>query len=210
LKSRSWIIAGIIVVFIVAAASAYLYQGLDKVDVTIDTNGTEITVKTTASIFNNAPPEMTTEIEQYVTNAVKDYHSTVESIQKDVQEIVKSYGYKEATVTINSQFGLNQLPMPAVVNGDSMVPTLKNGQQIVVLKTDNYKVGDIVVAVHPEYDLIVKRLSKIEGDRVYLTSDNKNVETTTIYHSTYYEVITKTPLNTWLPKDSIIGVVKVY
>jgi len=210
LKSRSWIIAGIIVVFIVAAASAYLYQGLDKVDVTIDTNGTEITVKTTASIFNNAPPEMTTEIEQYVTNAVKDYHSTVESIQKDVQEIVKSYGYKEATVTINSQFGLNQLPMPAVVNGDSMVPTLKNGQQIVVLKTDNYKVGDIVVAVHPEYDLIVKRLSKIEGDRVYLTSDNKNVETTTIYHSTYYEVITKTPLNTWLPKDSVIGVVKVY
>jgi phage repressor protein C with HTH and peptisase S24 domain len=198
------------VVFIVAAASAYLYQGLDKVDVTIDTNGTEITVKTTASIFNNAPPEMTTEIEQYVTNAVKDYHSTVESIQKDVQEIVKSYGYKEATVTINSQFGLNQLPMPAVVNGDSMVPTLKNGQQIVVLKTDNYKVGDIVVAVHPEYDLIVKRLSKIEGDRVYLTSDNKNVETTTIYHSTYYEVITKTPLNTWLPKDSVIGVVKVY
>ncbi|AXV38591.1 MAG: S24/S26 family peptidase [Methanobacteriaceae archaeon] len=210
MKSRSWIIAGIIVVFIVAAASAYLYQGLDKVDVTIDTNGTEITVKTTASIFNNAPPEMTTEIEQYVTNAVKDYHSTVESIQKDVQEIVKSYGYKEATVTINSQFGLNQLPMPAVVNGDSMVPTLKNGQQIVVLKTDNYKVGDIVVAVHPEYDLIVKRLSKIEGDRVYLTSDNKNVETTTIYHSTYYEVITKTPLNTWLPKDSVIGVVKVY
>ncbi|MDI6644525.1 MAG: S24 family peptidase [Methanobacteriaceae archaeon] len=210
MKSKSWIIIGIVAVFIIAATSTYLYQGLDKVDVDIETNGTEITVKTTSSIFNNPPPEMTAEIEQYVTNAVKDYHSTVESIQKDVQNIVKSYGYKEAVVTINSQFGVNQLPMPAFVNGDSMVPTLVDGQQIIVLKTDDYKVGDIVVAVHPEYDLIVKRLSKIEGDRVYLTSDNKNVETTTIYHATYYEVITKTPLNTWLPKDSVIGVVKIY
>ncbi|MGC9516895.1 MAG: S24/S26 family peptidase [Methanomicrobiales archaeon] len=210
MKSNYWIIIGIAAVFIVAASAAYLYTGMDKVDITIDTNGTVVTVETSASIFNNPPPEMTTEIEEYATNAIKDYSTTVGSIQNDVQEITKSYGYKESKVTIKSQFGENQLPMPAVVNGNSMIPTLQDGQQIIVLKTDDYKVGDIVVAVHPEYDLIVKRLSKIEGDRVYLTSDNKNVETTTIYHATYYEVITKTPLNTWLPKENVIGVVKQY
>ena len=59
--------------------------------------------------------------------------------------------------------------------------------------------------------MIVKRLSKIEGNKVYLTSDNKNVEVSTVQLSNgAVETITKTPLNTWLPRDNIIGVVKVY
>jgi phage repressor protein C with HTH and peptisase S24 domain len=105
--------------------------------------------------------------------------------------------------------------MRATVRGTSMVPTLQDGQDIIILKTKNLKVGDIVVAVHPTYGLVVKRLSIIEGNQVYLTSDNKNVEiinTKTKLPNGSVEIVTvqKTPLNTWLPTNNVIGVVKVY
>ena len=116
---------------------------------------------------------------------------------------------------IVSQFGTDQLPMPATVKGTSMVPTLQDGQEITILKTNNLNVGDIVVAVHPTYGLIVKRLSIIEGNQVYLTSDNKNVEivkTKTTLPNGAVETVTvqKTPLNTWISTENVIGVVKVY
>ena len=123
-----------------------------------------------------------------------------------MKEIAKEYGYRKIDVRIESQFGVDQLPMPAVVSGDSMYPTLRDGQELIVLKTDDYRVGDIVIAKHPEYGLIVKRVGKIEGSRVYLMSDNKKVER--IYTPT--SVIVRTPLNTWVPRSAIVGVVKKY
>ena len=35
------------------------------------------------------------------------------------------------------------------VSGDSMNPLLQNGDQISVMPAPRYKVGDIVVAIHP-------------------------------------------------------------
>jgi SOS-response transcriptional repressor LexA len=105
--------------------------------------------------------------------------------------------------------------MPATVSGTSMVPTLKDGQSIIVLKTKDYKVDNIVVATHPTYGLIVKRLKKIEANRVYLMSDNRNVE----YYTTeknlgngLVEIDTykKTSLDTWVPRENVVGVVKIY
>jgi len=92
--------------------------------------------------------------------------------------------------------------MPASVSGTSMVPTLKDGQDIVVLKTKDYKVGDIVVARHPEYGLIVKRVSQIKDGQVYLMSDNRETIVTSngIYKG----------LDTWLPVENVVGVVKIY
>jgi len=96
-----------------------------------------------------------------------------------------------------------------------MVPTLNDGQNILILKTDNLSIGDIVVSIHPTYGLIVKRLSIIKGNQVYLTSDNKNIIITNTKTrlpdgSVETVIIEKIPLNTWLPKKNVIGVVKVY
>ncbi len=181
----------------------------NNIGITIDTNGTNVTVKS-STFLSNPPSQMMSEMRQKALNDIENPNSTVTSIKSDMQSIAKEYNYT-VNVTINSQFGTDQLPMPAQVSGTSMVPTLQDGQSLVVLKTKDYKVGDIVVATHPTYGMIVKRLSKIEGNRVYLTSDNKKVEVSTVQLSNgAVETITKTPLNTWLPRDNIIGVVKVY
>ncbi|MCE7697799.1 MAG: S26 family signal peptidase, partial [Methanobacterium paludis] len=59
------------------------------------------------------------------------------------------------------------------------------------------------------------RLAAINGSQVYLRSDNRQIEvigTRTVVENGHSEVLTieKTPLDTWLPKENVIGVVKVY
>jgi phage repressor protein C with HTH and peptisase S24 domain len=114
-------------------------------------------------------------------------------------------------VNIVSQYGIDELPLFVTVNGTLMVPTLKNGQELIVLKTNNLNVGDIVVAVHSTYGLIVKRISMIKVNQVYLTSDNKKVEIinqkTTLPNGTVKTIKEqKSSLNTRLPRNNVIGV----
>jgi signal peptidase I len=213
LKSRSGLIIGIIVIGIIAVSALYASQGTNNIGVTIETNGTSDTthVNFKSSLLHSPPLQMQNEIKEKVFSDINDYKSTVDSIKNDVNAIAQKYNYTAST-TIISQFGTDQLPMPAQVSGTSMVPTLQDGQNITVLKTKNFKVNDIVVAYHPDYGLIVKRVGKINGNQVYLMSDNKNVEVTTTQKQlangmTEIDTVTKTPLNTWVPKDNVIGVV---
>jgi len=201
------VLIAIAVLAIIAVSGAFYYfEHVDSVDITIKTDGVNITVEADTVFFQKVPPEMEQEIGEYMADVINEPDSTVESIKRDVKGIAERYGYRKVNVRIESQFGVDQLPMPAVVSGDSMYPTLKDGQDLIVLKTDRYRVGDIVIARHPEYGLIVKRVGKIEPDRVYLMSDNKKVER--IYTPT--SVIVRTPLNTWVPRSAIVGVVKEY
>lgn len=211
MKSRSWLIIGIIIIGIIAASGFILTQE-NNVKITLETNGNTVDIQP-SSLFS-IPPQMEAEMQEKALIDVQDPKSTVESIKSDIKAIAKKYNYT-ADVTIKSQFGTDQLPMPATVSGTSMVPTLEDGQEIIVLKTDDYKVNDIVVATHPEYGMIVKRLKKIEGNRVYLMSDNREVEVYTTETPlgngmVEVETIKKTPLDTWLPKENLIGVVKEY
>lgn len=201
------VLIAIAVLAIIAVSGAFYYlDHVDSVDITIKTDGVNITVEADTIFFQRVPAGMEQEIGDYMADVINDPDSTVESIKRDVTDIAERYGYREVNVRIESQFGVDQLPMPAVVSGDSMYPTLKDGQDLIVLKTDRYRVGDIVIAKHPEYGLIVKRVGKIEPERVYLMSDNKKVER--IYTPT--SVIVRTPLNTWVPRSAIVGVVKEY
>ncbi|KAF5083979.1 S24/S26 family peptidase [Methanobacterium aggregans] len=212
MKSNKWLIIGLIVLIAAAASAFYVVENLHSVGITVHTNGTSVNVK--ASSFLPVPSAMITEMNEKALVDIQDEDSTVSSVKADMQAIAKEYNYN-ATVKIQSQFGTDQLPMPATVNGTSMVPTLQDGQSLILLKTDDFKVGDIVVAKHPDYGLIVKRLAAINGTMVYLKSDNTKTEvvgTQTIYEDGYYQVVTieKTPLNTWLPRENVIGVVKGY
>lgn len=206
MNKNSWIFIGIILVVMIAGSSIILNQYNNSVTIDIETNGTEISVEASTLPFNDVPDDMEQEILNYLVDAIKSPDSTLKSIESDVKLISKKYDYTDVNVNLKSQFGENQLPMPAVVSGNSMYPTLKDGQDLIILKTENFKVGDIVISKHNEYDLIVKRVGKIENNRVYLMSDNKEVET--IYEGNY--IITKTPLNTWVPRNYVIGIVKDY
>jgi len=60
-----------------------------------------------------------------------------------------------------------------MVVGDSMHPTLKNGQIILVRKVDELKKGDIVVAKNPERNIVIKRIQYTpNSDYYYLLTEN--------------------------------------
>ena len=87
-----------------------------------------------------------------------------------------------------------------------MLPTLQDGQKLLLNKTKNIHVGDIVVANSDEYGGIIKRVGDIEGDRVYLESDNKNINYEFI-NDTLYEL---KGITTWVNISDINGVIIDY
>ncbi len=64
--------------------------------------------------------------------------------------------------------------LAAEVSGDSMLPALRPGDRLIVRAGAPIKVGDVVVARHPDRDLlIVKRVGHRDGDGWWLESDNQ-------------------------------------
>jgi signal peptidase I len=211
--SKLLILVLMIVAVLAVVANFSIFKPADA-NILIYTNGTNTDVTTQGTVHKNIPSNVMNEIKDKVSSDVLMETSTDQSIKSDIKAILSDNNYT-ANIKIVSQFGTDKIPMIATVNGTSMVPTLQDGQSIVVLKTKDFKVGDIVVAVHPRYGLIVKRVSIIEADQVYLTSDNKDVEVVnneTQVKNGSLETVTveKKPLNTWLPLSSIIGIVKIY
>lgn len=211
MKQKIGLTVVLLVLIALIGSAGYLLANQNSTGIKVETNGTKVTIQ--SSSWWEVPSAMLDEMKVKALEDVEDPDSNVESIKTDIQNIASKYNYT-VQVKIVSQFGEDQLPMPATVKGTSMVPTLADGQSIVVLKTSDFKVGDIVVAHHPEYNLIVKRVGQINGSEVYLESDNKNieVESQTRYVNGVKQVvtITKTPLNTWVPKSYVIGVVEEY
>jgi signal peptidase I len=212
LRTRSWLIIGLLVLLLAALSSVYFVSNEHNTLITVKTNGTDVSIQ--SSSFFGVPEAMISEMKNKAMSDVQDDSSTVDSVKSDMQSIARNYNYT-IQVKLVSQYGENQLSMPATVSGTSMLPTLKNGQNIIVLKTSDFKVGDLVVARHPTYGLIVKRVAAIQGDQVYLKSDNRQItivgtQTRVINGVTEQVTIEKTPLDTWLPKANVVGVVKVY
>ena len=210
MRLKTGLIISLLVLVALVGSTSYLIANHHNIGITIETNGTEVSVYSTS--WFHVPETMMEEMNVKALADVEDPNSSLDSIQANMQNIASKYNYT-VEVKISSQFGEDQLPMPATVKGTSMVPTLNDGQSIVVLKTADFKVGDIVVAHHPDYKLIVKRVGKIDGDQVYLESDNKKVEiiqSQVSFENGMKKIVTiqKTPLNTWVPRNNVIGVVK--
>lgn len=185
----------------------YPFLGNDEdLSIGIYTNGTDYELSFDNSFFEEIPDDLINEIQLYLQTNLQKYSSTKDTITVDLKNIARKYGYTNININIETPLENNDLPYSVVVSGTSMYPTLKDGQRLIVVKTKDFKIGDIVVSKHDKYGLIIKRVSKIETNRVYLISDNK--ETEVIYKGN--QIITKTPLRTWVPKNYIIGVVPNY
>ena len=102
--------------------------------------------------------------------------------------------------------GPDQIPILVYVDGTSMLPTLQDGQSVLINKTHDIHVGDIVVAESDEYGGIIKRVDQINGNDVHLVSDNKQVSYERI-NGLLYEV---KGITTWVDISDINGVAIAY
>ena len=64
-------------------------------------------------------------------------------------------------------------PIQVRVHGDSMWPTLKDGQIVDAIQQSDARLGDIVVVKHPlKNATVIKRLTRLDGDEMFIEGDN--------------------------------------
>ena len=195
---------GIIVIILLLFGGYFLFVG-ESVNIYMD--GENVTSQATISPFAGVnTDELNKEICTYTFDNMNNTTGDAKNLKQGIQRICLSHGLDNVKVKVDSSLGENKIPVLYHVQGKSMYPTLNDGQTVIVEKTKNIKVGNMVVANSPEYGVIIKRVSDIKGDKVYLTSDNTNVE------SEYRNgVLYQTKgITTWVNIDDIYGVVVQY
>lgn len=66
------------------------------------------------------------------------------------------------------------MPRLIKVVGDSMSPTLKDGDYVLIIKPRRVRPGFLYVVNHSDLGWIIKRLDRIESDRYFFKGDNPN------------------------------------
>lgn len=203
MASKGTLVIGAIVIILLVFAGYFLFIG-ESVDVYID--GENVTSRATVSPFSGVDTTaLNKEICNYTFQTMNRTDGDMKTLQQGISRICLNHGLDKVKVHIDSTLGPNKIPIVFHVQGNSMYPTLNDGQTVTVEKTKNVNVGNIVVANSSEYGVIVKRVSDVKGNQVYLTSDNKNVNYEYKNGATYE---TK-GITTWVNINDIYGVVQI-
>lgn len=196
------VILALIVLFLLALL-ALSFLDVNSVDVYID--GENVTVDT-FTLSRIDTKSLNSDICDYTLDVMNDTNSDADTLKSGILDICNRYGLKDVEVTVDSSIGENQIPVIVYVDGTSMIPTLQDGQTVLINKTHDINVGDIVVAESDEYGGIIKRVDEVDGDSVHLVSDNKDVSYERI-NGVLYEI---RGISTWVDVSDINGVAIAY
>lgn len=192
---------GIIIVVLILFTGYFVFVG-ESVNVYMD--GENVTSQAIISPFSGVNTnELNKEISDYTFQTMNNTSGDTKSLKQGILKICLNHGLDNVKVKVDSSIGENEIPILFHVQGTSMYPTLNDGQTVIVKKTKDIQVNNIVVANSSEYGNIVKRVSDIKGDQVYLTSDNKDVKSE-YRNGVLYE--TK-GVTTWVNINDVYGVV---
>ncbi|WP_305554436.1 S24 family peptidase [Methanobrevibacter sp. V74] len=192
-----------IILLILTVFAGIIFLGHDSVDIYID--GENITVET-KSLSTVNKKHLNKDITNYTLEVMNDTAIDIDAYKTGVKDICMYYGLDNVEVNLDSSIGPNQIPVIVTVDGTSMLPTLKDGQDVLLNKTHNVNVGDIVVADSDQYGGIIKRVDQVNGDDIHLVSDNKEVSYE-IINNKIYEI---KGVSTWVDISDINGVVIDY
>ena len=190
----------ILIILIIIAVFFIYFNVNNSVNVYLD--GENISVKTTA-IENGNIDKINNEIINLTSDIMNNTSSNITTLKDGIYQICYNNGIKNPKITIDSSIGKNQIPVIVKVEGKSMLPTLKSGQKVLINKTHDLHVGDIVTANSKDYGPIIKRVEQIDGSQVHLVSDNKNIT----YEYINNELYKVEGVRTWVDISDINGVV---
>lgn len=196
------IILALIILILLIIAGLFLF-GNNSVDVYLDGENVSVETHTLSGVDAKS---LNTDICNYTINVMNNTTANATTLRNGIEDICNYYGLENAEINIDSSLGPNQIPIIVHVDGTSMLPTLQDGQTVLVNRTHNIQVGDIVVAESDEYGGIIKRVDQINGNDVHLVSDNKQVSYENI-NGVVYEV---KGITTWVDISDISGVVISY
>lgn len=197
------IILALLVLILILVGGAFILFGNDSVNIYIDGENVTVSSNTLSKVDTQS---LNKEICDYTITVMNDTSSNITTYKNGINDICSRYGLENPEINVDSSIGKDQIPVIVYVDGTSMVPTLQDGQPVLLNKSHNIHVGDIVVADSDEYGGIIKRVGDIKGDSVYLVSDNKDISYEFI-NGELYEV---KGITTWVDLSDINGVVISY
>ena len=203
--AKKCILAFILIIILAIFLGIFLTEDNGSVDVYID--GENVTASTHPGLNTEInTDELNNEICNYALESMNQPNTNIDTLKSGIHDICLSHGLDTSNINIDSSLGENNVPVIFQVDGTSMLPTLQDGQNVLVNKTQNVHIGDIVVANSSEYGNIIKRVDQVNDNQIHLVSDNKNVEYSQI-NGVLYE--TK-GIRTWVDSSDIYGVVIKY
>lgn len=192
-----------LIILILLAFLALNILGANSVEVYID--GENVSAKTN-TLSNIDRESLNLEICDYTFEVMDNTSANITTLKEGINDICSRYGLENVNINIDSSIGENQIPILVEVDGTSMLPTLENGQDVLLNKTHDIQVGDIVVAKSDEYGRIIKRVDEINGNSIHLASDNKNVS----YEYINGQLYLVRGISTWVDISDINGVAIYY
>ena len=195
----------ILALIIIIAIAIFVIFTISSSYVNVYIDGENVSVES-YSLSNFKNTNLNNDICDLTLNIMDDPQSNITTLKDEIKTLCQEYNLEDVTVNIDSCIGENQIPVIVYVDGTSMLPTLQDGQSVLLNKTHDIHIGDIVVAESSEYGGIIKRVGDIDGDSVYLESDNKNVSYEYI-NGELYEI---KGITTWVDISDINGVVIEY
>jgi hypothetical protein len=201
MANKGTLAIGIIVIVLLILGGYFIFIG-ESVNIYMD--GENVTSNTIVSPFAGVDTnELNEEICNYTFDTMNNTTGDARSLKQGILRICLTHGLDNVKVHVDSVLGEDKIPIIYHVEGTSMYPTLNDGQTVLVEKTKAVNVGNIVVAKSSEYGNIIKRVSEVKGDQIYLTSDNSNVN----YEYKNGNLYESKGINTWVSADDIYGVV---
>lgn len=196
------IILALAVIAVIVILASFM---INNNTVAVFNDGENITVET-HSLANANIDRFNEEVCDLTMNVMNETESNITTLKEGIAVLCEKYGIDDAEISIDSSIGPDQIPVLVHVDGTSMLPTLKDGQSVLINKTHDVHVGDIVVAESDEYGGIIKRVDNIQGNSVHLISDNKNIAYEYL-NGQLYEI---KGITTWVDVSDINGVVIDY
>lgn len=172
----------------------------DSVDVFTDGENVSVMVNSYSDVDTDA---LENDIINFTFDVMDNPDKGLYDLKEGIVSICSDYGLEDVELNYNSTLGEDSLPLYSHTEGISMLPTVQDGQCILINKTHDIHVGDLVTANSSEYGPICKRVADIDGDSVYLVSDNK--KTYYEYHDDY--VTEYKGITTWVDISDIDGVI---
>ena len=172
----------------------------DSVDVYTDGENVSVMVNSYSDVDTDA---LENDIINFTFDVMDNPDKGLSDLKEGIVSICSDYGLENVELNYNSTLGEDSLPLYSHTEGISMLPTVQDGQCILINKTHDIHVGDLVTANSSEYGPICKRVADIDGDSVYLVSDNK--KTYYEYHDDY--VTEYKGMTTWVDISDIDGVI---
>ena len=185
--NKKYILALVVIIIAIVAIGAGILLSGSSSTVNVYIDGENVTTSINSS--SDVGEGVAEEIQDYTLQLMDQPNANTDTLKEGIKDICSKHGFTANNINIDSSLGKNSIP----------VIFENNGQDVLVNKTQNINVGDIVVVNSTEYGLFVGSVDQVNGSQIHVVNDENAGYSE--FNGGVYEI------SAWLDSSDIHGVV---